>query len=92
MAKREFYDEYIVFVLGCDNFKVCEKIRTLAKEWGADSLYEDCVYLAQKFNLYDSDKYNYLSQYESLCKFLQEYENEIDEYLENGTKFEIKGD
>lgn len=90
--KKQNYDEYVVFVLGTDNFDICKKIRNKAIEFGMDGLYEICIYLATKFEEYDKDKYNTWSQYESLEHFLNEYEKEINNYLDKGIKFDIKGE
>lgn len=84
------YDDYIVFLLGADTFTISHKIRELAREFGMDGIFEDCVYIAQKFNEYDKLKYNLYSQYESFERFLEEYDAEINNYLEEGIKFEIK--
>lgn len=90
--KKQNFDHYIVFILGSDNFEVCKKIREIANEWGMNGIYEDCIYIAKKFNEYDKNKYNYYSQYESLSKFLNDYDKEINDYLDKGIKFNIKGD
>lgn len=90
--KKQNYDEYIVFILGTDNFDICKKIRDKAIEFGMDGLYEICIYLATKFEKYDKDKYNTWSQYESLRRFLKEYEKEINDYLNNEIGFDIKED
>lgn len=83
------FDNYIVFLLGTDNFEISKEIRHLAEEFGMDGIYEDCVYIAQQFEKYDKNNYNTTSQYESLEKFLATYDTEIKEFLHNRTKFEI---
>lgn len=85
------YDDYIVFVLGTDNFNFSQKLRNMY-DLGMDELYGICVYIAQKFEEYDNYtidmKYN-IPQYENLCNFLHEYEKQIDDYLIDKTEFEI---
>jgi hypothetical protein len=86
------YDDYIVFVLGTDNFDATVFIRELARREGIDTAYNCCVYIAKKFQEYDiiTNNYNKISQYESLCNFLDDYYFEVKEYIDEGTKFEIK--
>ena len=85
------YDDYIVFVLGTDNFNFSQKLRNMY-DLGMDELYGICVYIAQKFEEYDNYTidlgYN-ISQYENLCRFLHEYEKQIDDYLLDCAEFEI---
>lgn len=83
------YDNYIVFLLGCDEFDVCQKIRRMCGEWGADSLYNDCVYIAKKFEEYDREHTNY-TQYDNFCAFIFEYKKEINSYLDYGNVFDVK--
>ena len=54
-----------------------------------DNLFEDCVYIAQQFEIYDKDKKNYIDQYSSLERFLKLYDEQIREFLINGTKFDV---
>ena len=85
------YDDYIVFVLGTDNFNFSEKLRNMY-ELGMDELYGICVYIAQKFEEYDNytiDLGHNISQYENLCRFLDKYMSQIDNYLFYGTEFEL---
>ena len=82
------YDEYIAFLLIGDEFDVSKKLRNLSKQWGMDDLYTTCIYIATKFQEYDKDK-NYKPQYESLVWFLREYEKQINEYIDDGTEFEL---
>lgn len=82
---------YIAFLLGIDNFYISHKIRDLNEEFAVPiELFEDCTYIAKKFLEYDKKYFNTMSEYDSLAYFLKEYENEIVEYLENRTNFEIK--
>lgn len=85
------YDDYIVFVLGTDNFIFSQKLRNMY-DLGMDELYGICVYIAQKFEEYDNYTidlgYN-ISQYENLCRFLDKYVTQIDDYLIDKTEFEI---
>ena len=68
------YDEYIVFVLGTDNFELSQYIRNNPKHYGIDELYEFCIMIAKDFQKYDleSENYNNYSQYDSLTMFLEE--------------------
>jgi len=82
---------YIAFLLGIDNFFISHKIRDLNEEFAIPiELFEDCMFIAKKFLEYDKRNYNTMGEYESLEYFLQDYENEIVEYLENRTNFEIR--
>lgn len=90
--KKQNFENYIVFILGTDNFEICKKIREIASREGMDNIYENCIYIAKKFNEYDKNKYNYYSQYESLRRFLNDYNKEINEYLDKGIKFNMKGE
>ena len=84
--------EYIVFLLGTDNFNISWKVQATGKDWGMFQAYESCCYIADKFLQYDKRNEDIMSEYESLCNFLEEYEDEIYEFLDNGTNFEIKGE
>lgn len=85
------YDDYIIFLLSTDNFDISKKIRDMINtgEYGMNEIFEYCQYIARKFEKYDEDKYNYLSQYESFSNFLKEYDIEINNYLDYGTEFKI---
>lgn len=81
---------YIVFLLGTDNFKTSKEIRKIAEEFcNMSALYENCIYIANKFLEYDKEFYNTKSQYESLETFLIEYENQIIDYLYTHTEIEL---
>lgn len=85
------YDDYIVFVLGTDNFNFSQKLRNMY-DLGMDELYGICIYIAQKFDEYDNytiDMGYNIPQYENLCRFLHKYEKQIDDYLIDYTEFEI---
>lgn len=84
--------EYIVFLLGTDNFKISNKIRELGREWGMNTIFEDCCYIADRFLQYDKRNEDYMSEYESLCMFLEEYAQQIEDFLDDGTAFEIGGE
>lgn len=86
----EDYDAYIVFLLGADNFEISKFIRTLADENGMDGIFENCIYIARKFEHWDKDKYDEMGQYESLEHFLKEYDTQIRKYLEHGIEFNVK--
>ena len=77
---------YIVFLLGADNFDICKLIRKTAKEHSCiDELYEDCKIIAKQFEKYDKENYNKISQYESFERFLQEYDEEIKDFITRKT-------
>lgn len=82
------YDDYIVFLLGSDNFKVCQKIRELAELNGMDTLYDDCIEIAKKFNIYDMLSPR-IAQYDNFADFINKYENEILDYIIKGNNFEV---
>ena len=92
MEEKALYDDYITFLLIGDNFAISKTLREMASEFGMDEIYNACQYIATKFEEYDKDKYNYYSQYESLERFLKEYDIEIRNYLENSEKFTLKED
>lgn len=90
MEEKALYDDYITFLLIGDNFAISKTLREMAGEFGMDEIYNACQYIATKFEEYDKDKYNYYSQYESLERFLKEYDKEIKYYIYWGTEFKIK--
>ena len=81
--------EYIVFLLGADTFDISSTIRYRGKLFGMDTLYDDCCYIADKFLEYDKRNEDIMGEYESLCNFLEEYADEIDEFLNYGITFDI---
>ena len=77
---------YIIFLLGTDDFKISKAIRDYAKQnCDMNSTYTLAEQIASKFLEYDKLYYNNLSMYESLENFLQEYEKQILDFIENGT-------
>ena len=94
MSNKKNYDEYIVFLLGADNFDVCHKLRKLAEQIGMDETYEYAVYIAQKFNEYDdyvTKELNFnWSQYDCFEEFLSKHETKINNYIDNSIEFEIE--
>lgn len=85
------FDNYIVFLLGSDNFEVCELLRNSMSEWGADGVYEMCIYIATKFKEYDNLRdISNLSLYDSFSNFLQEYDYSIKNYIRKGISFDVK--
>jgi len=77
---------YIIFLLGTDDFKISKAIRDYAKQ-NCDmyATYTLAEQIASKFLEYDKICYNNLSMYDSLENFLQEYEKQILDFIENGT-------
>lgn len=77
---------YIIFLLGSDDFKISKAIRDYAKQnCDMHSTYTLAEQIASKFLEYDKIYYNNLSMYDSLENFLQEYEKQILDFIENGT-------
>ena len=83
---------YIAFLLGTDNFEICEFIRAKALEFGAmDMIYDDCISIAKKFVKYDKKNQNIMGEYESFEHFIDDYEKEIKDFI-NGdiNDFEVE--
>ena len=77
---------YIIFLLGSDDFKISKAIRDYAKQnCDMNATYTLAEQIANKFLEYDKIYYNNLSMYDSLENFLQEYEKQILDFIENGT-------
>lgn len=85
---RDNYDNYIVFLLGADNFDVCKKIRSMCEEFGMDEMYDACVYIAQMFQKYDDANWD-KPQYDNFAHFLNQYNKEIDIFLIENIKFNV---
>ena len=88
----ELYDNYIVFVLGADNFEISKIMRTISEQHGAiDEMYDQCVYLAKRFAEYDNIQNLCMTPpYEILEMFLKEYKEQILKYVINGEEFKVK--
>ena len=83
-------NNYIVFLLGADNFgEITKELRFFGKEFGMDTEYEKCKYIANKFYIYDKNNKN-ISEYDSLCKFIIKYEQQILDYIIKEKDFEIE--
>lgn len=83
---------YIAFLLGTDNFDICEFIRAKAREFGAiDMIYDACNSIASKFVKYDKKNQDIMSEYESFEHFIYDYEKEIKDFI-NGdiNDFEVE--
>lgn len=66
------YNDYIVFVLGIDNFEISNYIRNNPKRYGVDELYDLCIQIAIDF---EDSEYNHdltISTYDALQQFLEE--------------------
>lgn len=66
------YDEYIVFIIGTDNFELSKFIRDNHLRYGIDDLYKLCINIAMDF---EKSEYNYdlsISQYTALERFLED--------------------
>lgn len=82
---------YIVFLLGTDNFDICKKIREQGKsKCDMFDMFEKCNYIASRFCEYDKRNADTMGEYESFTHFLQDYNNEINNFVENDTDFEIR--
>ena len=90
------YDDYIVFLLGADNFKISKSIRKKAEELGdMFGVYELCVTLAQKFEEYSEKYFMYdISTYDVFANYLEDYEKEIVDFIESDgvNYFEIRSE
>lgn len=64
------YDEYIVFILGFDNFELSQYIRMNPKHYGADEIYDFCVMIAKDFEKSEENKNLAIGQYTALERFL----------------------
>ena len=81
---------YIAFILGTDEFKISKILREKAKqESDIYSIYNYASYIAKTYLEYDKKYCTNLSMYESLEKFLQEYEKQILDFIENGTDIDF---
>lgn len=77
---------YITFILGADDFEICNKLRKLPTTLGIgiDELYDLTNVIATAFAIYDTTHKTsaYMSEYDSLTNFLKDYENEIENFIE----------
>ena len=82
---------YIAFLLGTDNFDICDFIRAKALEFGAiDMIYDDCISIAKKFVKYDKKNQEIMGEYESFEHFLRDYDKEIRDFISNYIDFEVE--
>jgi hypothetical protein len=79
------YDDYIVFLLGADDFKISKLIRKKAEELGdMFGAYELSITIAQKFEEYSEKYFMYdISTYEVFANYLEDYEKEIVDFIES---------
>lgn len=71
------YDDYIVFLLGADNFgEVTDKLHSIGYDYGMDTKYNLCIKIAENFKQYDELHINY-PQYDNLSAYLFENEKQI---------------
>lgn len=83
---------YIVFLLGTDNFEISKIIRRQAKDkYDMFEMFENCNYIADRFLEYDKRNADTMGEYESFTHFLQEYYEQIIDFLMFGICFEIEG-
>lgn len=82
---------YIAFLLATDNFNVSQDIKWyIENKYDMQAIYDDCMFIAEKFLEYDKKNHNTLSQYDSLVNFVIEYENEIKNYFTSNEDFKIR--
>lgn len=82
---------YIAFLLGTDNFDICDFIRAKALEFGAiDMIYDDCISIAKKFVKYDKKNQEIMGEYESFEHFIDEYDKEIRDFINDSIDFEVE--
>ena len=69
---------YIAFLLATDNFNVSQDIKWyIENKYDMQAIYDDCMFIAEKFLEYNKKNHNTLSQYDSLVNFVIEYENKF---------------
>lgn len=83
------YDDYILFLLGADDFYISHEIRALCQKIGMDGAYECCQYIAQQFEKFDKH-HTQISQYDSFTQFLELYHDNILDYIDMDIKIQIK--
>lgn len=88
MNNDEYLNEklsYVKFLLIGDTFYVSYKLRNM-RDWGMDELYNVCDTIAKAFCYYDEQSKNieHYSLYDSLEKFLKEYNEDILLYIDGG--------
>ena len=90
------YNDYIVFLLGADDFKISKLRRKKADALGdMFGVYELCVTLAQKFEEYSEKYFTYdISTYDVFANYLEDYEKEIIDFIESDgvDYFEIRSE
>lgn len=89
---KQTYDNYIVFLLGADDFAVSHKIRKLCKVFGMDEMYAVCVYIAKVFEKYDNLYWDEGSQYDNFARFLEDYNDDIMAYIDSSVDFDLKSE
>lgn len=89
MNKQNGYDNYIVYILGADNFDICKKLRDYGAKFGIDLAHEKAVKIAQKFELYDK-QLPYISQYLNLMAFIEHYNEKLLDLIANDTDFIVE--
>lgn len=69
---KQDYEDYIVFVLGTDNFRLSKYIRKQMWEhdYGMDEVYDFCIMVARDFEESEENLDLSMSQYTALEKFL----------------------
>lgn len=80
------YEDYIVFVLGADNFRLSKYIRKQMWEhdYGMDELYDFCKLVATDFEESEENMDLSISQYTALEKFLDKNTQKYIEMFNEG--------
>ena len=92
-------NNYIVFLLGTDDFKICKFIRKYSREHGnIDTIYSKCEEIAKIFAKYDSLRtlnFHYAGIYDNFACFVEEFYKELKDYICGNTdelKLNFKAD
>ncbi len=80
MDEQKNYDNYIVYILGADDFNICKELRDLGASFGMDVAYNKAVAIAQKFELYDK-QLPHISQYLNLTTFIEYYNEQLLDFI-----------
>lgn len=83
------YSDYIVYILGADNFDISIKLRNYGAVFGMDTAYNKAVAIAQKFELYDK-QLPYISQYLNLTAFIEHYNEQLLDFIINDKDFIVE--
>lgn len=75
--------EYVIFLLGADNFEVSKRIRKLCEEQGMDVVYDKVFTIANTILTYDGF-HNNVDFYTNVSRFVEElFTDDIFKYLQD---------